>query len=246
MPARARSWSAAVVVFALAACAGREDPTAAALASGPDVTVRNQEEWLAFIPASRSRRTALLFICGSGADADAYAVLLRPVAEAGYPVFILRLPYLRAFLHVQQPLVFERIRKAIAEGRDIERWVFSGHSLGAALAVLYASAEPAAPAGLVLIASNYPRDVDLTGLRIPVTQVYATEDGLVAPAKALAASRLLPPHTRRVAIEGGNHLQFGRFAQQGIDGDATIPRERQEAETRAEIIRLLAEADSRR
>ena len=218
----------------------------AALQSGPDVTVLSREDYLALLPAARNRRTALLFISGSGVDAEAYAVLLRPLATAGYPVFILRLPYERAFLHVQKPIVFERLRRVIADHPEIPRWVFSGHSVGAALSVLFAHAEPAAVSGLVLIATTYPTDVDLSALAVPVSQIYAERDGMVAPGKVQAAGRLLPPHTRWIEIVGGNHSQFGRYTEKVFDGEAAIPRERQEALTRAEISRVLAEVDSRR
>ena len=218
----------------------------AALQSSADVTVQSREDYLALVPATRSRHTALVFISGSQVDAEAYAVLLRPVAAAGYPVFIVRLPYRRAFLHVQQPIVFERVRRVIADHLESSRWVLSGHSLGGALAALFAQAERSAVAGLVLIATNYPRDFDLSGLNIPVSQIYATNDGLVAPARVRAASKLLPAHTRRLEIAGGNHSRFGRYPEEAFDGEATIARERQEALTRAEIIRLLAEVEVRR
>ena len=226
--------------------AWKPDVDAEALQSSPDVTVRDQADVLAFLPASGNRHTALVFVCGSAVDAEAYAILLRPVAAAGYPVFIVRLPYTRAFLHIQQPIVFERVRRVIADHPENSKWVLSGHSLGAALSVLFTHAEPAAVAGLALIASSYPTNIDLSGSQMPVTQIYGTRDGLVAPAKVLAASKRLPPHARRLAIEGGNHSQFGRYAEDAFDGVATISREQQEALTRAEVIRLLAEVDSRR
>ena len=243
-----RRWlgAAAVAATFLPGCGQPPDVETAALESGQGVTVLNEAEVLAFLPATANRQTALIFICGSGADAGAYAVLLRPVAQAGYPVFVVRLPYIRAFLHVQQPLVFERVQRVIATHPDIARWVLSGHSLGAALSVLFAQADPRVISGLVLIATDYPTDVDLSGLPIPVTRIHATHDGLVTPAKLRASRRLLPPQTRSIEVEGGNHAQFGRYHDQGFDGVATISREDQEALTRAEIIRLLAEVDSRR
>ncbi|RZJ06963.1 MAG: hypothetical protein EOP39_17680, partial [Rubrivivax sp.] len=35
----------------------------------------------------------LIFFCGSGVAAEAYVPLLRPIAEAGHPVFIVKLPW---------------------------------------------------------------------------------------------------------------------------------------------------------
>jgi pimeloyl-ACP methyl ester carboxylesterase len=222
------------------------DDEESSLRSDQAVTVRRDDAILAFLPATAPARTALIFICGSDVAAEGYAALLRPVANAGYPVLIVRLPYRRAFLHIHQPIVFDRVRQVIAVHPDITNWVLSGHSLGGALSVLFAHAELARVAGLVLIATTYPTDVDLSSLRIPVTQIYASRDGLAGPEKAMASRRLLPAHTRSVEIDGGNHAQFGRYGEQAFDGVATISREEQEALTRAEIIRLLAEVDSRR
>ena len=222
------------------------DDEVSSLRSDQAVTVRRDEAVLAFLPVTAPVRTALIFICGSDVAAEAYAVLLRPVADAGYPVFIVRLPYRRAFLHIHRPIVFERVRRVIDGEPELVNWILSGHSLGGALSALFAYAEPARVAGLVLVATTYPTDVDLSGLRIPVTQIYASHDGLAGPEKAMASRRLLPPHTRSVEIEGGNHAQFGRYGDQAIDGIATIDREEQEALTRAEIIRLLDKVDGRR
>ena len=222
------------------------DDEESSLRSDQAVTVRRDDAVLAFLPATAPARTALIFICGSDVAAEGYTALLQPVAKAGYPVFVVRLPYRRAFLHIHQPIVFDRARHVIAVHPDITNWVLSGHSLGGALSVLFTQVEPAKVAGLVLIATTYPTDVDLSSLRIPVTQIYASHDGLAGPEKAIASRRLLPAHTRSVEIDGGNHAQFGRYGEQAFDGVATISREEQEALTRAEIIRLLAEVDSRR
>jgi pimeloyl-ACP methyl ester carboxylesterase len=216
-----------------------------ALRSDRSVTVRDEAEVLALVPARTPGRTALIFICGSAVDAKAYAPLLRPVAESGFAVFVVRLPYRVAPLESHRQIVFDRVRRVIATHPDTANWVVSGHSLGAALAVLLAARGSDPIAGLLLIATTYPRDVDLSGLPIPVTKIYATEDGIAAVDKVLASGRLLPRHTRWVEIAGGNHSQFGRYGEQAFDGEASISREKQEALTRAEIIRLLAEVDKR-
>ena len=223
--------------------ANEEEPS---LQSDQAVTVRRDDAVLAFLPATTPARTALIFICGSDVAAEAYAALLRPVAKAGYPVFIVRLPHRRAFLHVHQPVVFDRIGRLLATHPEIANWVLSGHSLGGALSVRFAQAHPSALSGLVLIATTDPQEQDLSGLGFPVTVVYATLDGMVAVDQVLANRARLPAHTRWIGIQGGNHAQFGRYGDQAIDGIATIDREEQEALTRAGIIRLLAEVDSRR
>jgi hypothetical protein len=68
---------------------------------------------------------------------------------------------------------------------------------------------------------------------------------MAAVNRVLANRIRLPAHTRWIEIRGGNHAQFGRYEHAFADGEATISREKQESITRAAIIRLLAEVDSR-
>lgn len=213
------------------------------LASSPAVTVSDDGIVLAFQPDAASRQTALIFICGSGVSADVYGVLLRPVADAGYPVFIVNLPYRRAPLESHRPVVFERVRQMMAARPEVSRWVVSGHSLGAALAARFAGAGEDPLSGLLLIGTTHPQAEDLSQLQIPVTKVYATNDGMAAASKVLANKVKLPAHTRWVEIAGGNHAQFGRYIEPLADGEATISRAQQEALTRSAIIRLLDEVD---
>lgn len=209
------------------------------LKSNPAVTVVDDGTVLAFLPAATPARTALVFICGSGVAAEAYAPLLRPVAEAGFPVFVVNLPYRFAPFESHRQIVFDRVRGVIAAHPAVAHWVVSGHSLGGALAARLAATRQDTLAALVLIATTHPRDDDLSQLPIPITKIYATQDG-VAPVKKVLANRgRLPSHTQWVEIEGGNHAQFGRYGNQLPDGEATISREEQEALTRATIIRLL-------
>jgi len=214
-----------------------------ALASSPAVTVSDDGIVLAFLPAQAQSRTGLIFICGSAVGAESYAPLLRPVAEAGYPVFIVNLPYRIAPLESHRPIVFDRVRQLIAGNPGVAAWVVSGHSLGAALAARFAGAGAASLSGMVLIATTHPQAEDLSQLSIPVTKIYATNDGLAAADKVLANKAKLPAHTRWVEIEGGNHAQFGRHIVPLADGEATISHAEQEALTRSAIIRLLDEVD---
>nr|AFK79208.1 hypothetical protein [uncultured bacterium F42-01] len=85
---------------------------------------------------------------------------------------------------------------------------------------------------MVLIGTTHPKNDNLTLLQIPVTKVYASEDGIAPPDRVLANRDRLPKHTRWVEIAGGNHSQFGGYGHQLFDGKATIRREEQEMITR--------------
>jgi hypothetical protein len=82
-------------------------------------------------------------------------------------------------------------------------------------------------AGLLLVGTTHPRDVDLSKITIPVTKIVGTKDG-VAPIEKVEANRhLLPASTRWVRIEGGNHSQFGWYGFQPGDHFASISRDAQ-------------------
>ncbi len=213
------------------------------LRSGPEVSALNSATSLMFVPASASGHTGLIFICGSGIAAEAYAPLLRPVAEEGYPVFAVKLPYRFAPLESHKRTAVDRARGVIVAHPEVTHWVIAGHSLGAALAARMARTDAASLAGMVLIATTHPKDFDLSFLRIPVMKIHASNDGVAPLDRVLANRGLLPAHTKWVEIAGGNHSQFGRYGHQLFDGTATISREEQEALTRLAILDLLAEIE---
>ncbi|HVE70587.1 MAG TPA: alpha/beta hydrolase [Thermoanaerobaculia bacterium] len=210
------------------------------LRTSPAVGVREGDSTLEFRPVRTHHSSALIFFCGAGVSAHAYAPLLRPIAEAGYPVFVIKLPYRFAPFDSHKETAIARARSVIAAHPAVGQWVVSGHSLGGALtARAVRSGPPAAVAAIVLVGTTHPRSDDLSALRIPVTKIYASNDG-VAPVDRIQATRhLLPAHTRWVEIRGGNHSQFGHYGHQLLDGKATITRAAQQTITRSTILEAL-------
>ena len=207
------------------------------------VQVVDQTQTLEFLPAKANCKTALVFFCGSGIAAEAYAPLLRPVAEDGYAVFIIKLPYRFAPLDSHKKSAVDTAISLISSNPKYECWVLSGHSLGAALACRTILASPAGFDALVLIGTTHPKVDDLSFLQIPVTKVYGSNDGIATPESTLNNKGLLPRHTRRINIQGGNHSQFGHYGHQLFDGRAGISRLEQQRETRRELLKMLSEVD---
>jgi pimeloyl-ACP methyl ester carboxylesterase len=212
------------------------------LRSSPTISVVDGSAMLDFMPTPPSGKPALIFICGSGVSAHAYAPLLRPIAEAGYPVFVVKLPYRFAPLESHRRAAVERVRGLIASHPEILHWVVSGHSLGGALACRVAQSDPKAFSAMVLVGTTHPKQEDLSSLPMPVTKVYASNDGVAPPNRTLSNKGLLPKATRWVEIKGGNHSQFGHYGHQLSDGDATISREAQQTATRTSLLEALTNA----
>lgn len=215
---------------------------AALLRSSATVTVTDRDDTLDFIANASGKKPGLIFFCGSGVAAEAYVPLLRPVADAGYSVFIVKLPYRFAPFDAHKRAALERAAQVIRSHPEIARWVIAGHSLGGALAARMMSAKPESVAGLVLIGTTHPKEADLSSLNIPVAKVFASLDGVAPRDRVLATKHLLPARTEWTEIEGGNHSQFGHYGHQLFDGNATISREAQQAVVRSVLLKMLAAA----
>ena len=211
----------------------------AVLQSSAAVLVTETSATLEFTPKVRRTESALLFLCGGGVSARAYAPLLRPVAEAGFPVFVIKLPYRLAPLESHKVAAIVRGREIMAAHPETGRWVVAGHSLGAALATRLVKSDPASAAALVLLGTTHPKERNLSSLTMPVTKVWGSNDGVAPPERMFANRSLLPSHTRWVEIRGGNHSQFGHYGHQLLDGKAAITREEQQSLTREAILESL-------
>jgi len=181
----------------------------------------------------------LLFFPGALVDPAAYAPLARAVAAAGFPVVLTELPRRGAFGGADDPDVLGRAQDLMRNPGGPRRWVVAGHSRGAVVATTLAELQLPSVAGLVLIGTTHPRDVDLSALRIPVTKIVGTSDGIAPERKSLANRHLLPGATRWVRIEGGNHSQFGWYGFQPGDHFAGIGAEQQRREMLSALLDML-------
>jgi pimeloyl-ACP methyl ester carboxylesterase len=217
----------------------------ASLESDSAVSVMHEDGVWHFAPApgGAAATVGLVFFPGALVDPVAYAPLARAAAQAGFDAWIVSLPRRGAFGGADDPAVEARMRMVLNAPGAPARWVVAGHSRGAVVASRVAANPPQGFAGLVLIGTSHPRDVDLSGLAVPVTKIVGTRDGLASPGEVEANRAKLPPSTRWIWIEGGNHSQFGWYGFQPGDRRATVSaREQRSAMIRGtlETLRLAA------
>jgi dienelactone hydrolase len=103
----------------------------------------------------------------------------------------------------------QRAASVIEAFPRLARCAVGGQSLGGTMAARFVHGRPASAEQLVLWAA-YPADNgDLAGQDLAVALIYGTPDGVATVEEINASRPLLPADTRWVAIEGGNHAQFG-------------------------------------
>ena len=246
----------ATVVFAVWLFFGYRASSAAvaAMNSNSSVQVVAYDSLFRFTAAVGPERKApvgLLFFAGALVDPRAYAPLARDLALAGYPVTIVPLPKRGTFGGADSPALMEIATDAINLDERASQWVIGGHSRGAVVAIkfeeLVRTMGANTLAGLMIVGSTHPRDVDLSKLKLPVTKIVGTNDGVAPIEKVDANRRLLPASTRWVRIEGGNHSQFGWYGFQPGDHFASISRDAQHMQLLAAIkesLRIAAEMRS--
>lgn len=216
----------------------------AALRSDDAVAIGHAEGYWSFDPKTPAD-TGLIFVAGALVDPVAYAPLARAIAEQGYPVMLVELPRRGAFGGADGPEVFARARAAASSRARVTRWVAAGHSRGGVVAAQMVRDGFPGLAGAVLIGTSHPRDFSLAATPIAMTRVYGTRD-TVADVEKLERTRAnLPASARMVAIDGGNHSQFGYYGFQPGDWPATITRDAQQAITRRALLDALRLAAAR-
>jgi pimeloyl-ACP methyl ester carboxylesterase len=195
---------------------------ALAASAQTDEVVVSTQSWLVFRPRDLEPLTGLVLYPGGRVDPRSYAPAARDIAAEGHLVVIVPMPLNLAFFAPG------RATAVIDAFPDVKHWAIGGHSLGGAMAARFAYQQPSAIEGLVLWAA-YPAEGNTPAEhQRAVVSIYGTLDGLATPVEIDASRPLLPSDTGWVAIEGGNHAQFGWYGTQAGDNAATISREAQQ------------------
>lgn len=214
------------------------EPMAEATAAmqSDDAVTFSRNDWLVFEPDNNETSTGFIFYPGGRVSGEAYTPAMRAIAEAGYLTVIVPMPLNLAILGI------ERGKEVIAAYPEIEHWVIAGHSLGGSMAARFAHDNPNLIDGLVLWAAYPEASKDMSSFDLAAASIYGTLDGLATVDVVEASKPLLPADAQWVAIEGGNHAQFGWYGDQAGDQAATISRDDQQAQTVAATLAVLEEA----
>ena len=192
----------------------------AALTDDPRVTVNQTSTRISLNPTQEVQPVRLVFYPGGLVDPRGYANILRPIAEAGYPVTIVKPPLGFAFL----------ARGSAADLAASQTTVVGGHSLGGVTAALDVGDDTLID-GLLLWAA-FPAEslADRGGLE--ALSIYGSEDGLTTPTKVAESVTDLPPSTTYVEVIGAVHSHFGDYGVQRGDGTPALSR----AEAQSQIV----------
>jgi len=197
-----------------------QEPALAAMESGSGVVVVESSGRIVLEPdQGAASPTSVFYQPGAKVEARAYAAVLRPLAESGYRVVIVKQPLGIAFLSLG---AFDAVR---SDYPDTEAWVLGGHSLGGTVASIQANDNggdaPGSARGLLLHASYPASDLSAT-LQARVASIFGTHDGLATPEDIAASRADLPPSAVFLPIEGAIHSFFGDYGPQPGDGEPTI------------------------
>lgn len=199
----------------------------AALVPGNGVTVEAAPFGYLFDGPGSS--DALIFYPGAKVECTAYAPLLRALAAKGVDCFLVHMPLNMAFMDMNAA-------QPIQSAYRYDRWYIGGHSLGGAMAALYAAKNGEALDGLILLAAYATKPLPD---RLSVLELHGSEDGVLNRQKLEAGEGFLPAAARSEELSGGNHAQFGDYGLQQGDGAATVSRQEQTDWAVAQIEKLI-------
>ena len=176
-----------------------------------------------------TEENALIFYPGGKVEATAYAPLLRALAENGFDVCLVEMPFRLAFFGANKA-------DAVLDSAVYAHRYIAGHSLGGVFAANYAADHADKLDGVILLASYTTKDLDPN---LKTVLIYGSNDGVLNMEQYKKNRDHVPADATEVVIEGGNHAQFGSYGAQSGDGAAAIGPQQQIGETVAAITAAL-------
>lgn len=235
----------AVAVWAQVAGRPSEEARGAAVSSGGVSVNRDAGVWhfTRQGAAPDSLRSLIIFPAGR-VDPRSYAPLAHAAARRGHRAYIIESPRRTLFGGVKAEGLNLRIARVLQANARAGGWLLVGYGGGGASASTLAAFAPAGMAGVVLIGSEHPRDIDLSSVPVPVALIAGTRDGLTRTDDIAKAQARLPSHARLIWIEGGNHSQFAWHGYRPGDRTASIAGADQRTQTTNAVLAMLLTSTS--
>jgi Alpha/beta hydrolase family len=183
--------------------------------ANPSIVIERRNGFITIRPRSTHPTVGLLFYPGARVAPEAYISKLAAISIAANIQIAIGRPRLNlAVFSIGQA---DEMRGTLS---GVTRWYVGGHSLGGAMACLYASRHAARLEGVVLLGTYCGSDISKTKLR--VLSVTGGSDGVFPPSKISRARGELPSGARAVQVPGMNHAEFGNYGPQPGDNAASI------------------------
>lgn len=199
-----------------------------------EVTVEQiNSRTIAFVP--EQPKAALIFYPGGKVEYTAYAPLMQELSKQGFLCLLEKMPLNLAVLDITAA---DGLREKFPE---IEKWYIGGHSLGGAMAAIYASRHADELDGLVLLGGYSTTDLRRTKLK--ALCIYGSNDRVMNREKYQNYKSNLPTQYVETVISGGNHAYFGSYGEQKGDGTASITNDEQMAVTASICRSIFLEGD---
>jgi hypothetical protein len=196
-----------------------------ALTTSGSVAVATSDQEISFIPSAP--KAGVVFYPGAKVEFTAYSGLCRRLANHGFYVELLHMPFNLAFFGSS---LGKNLPK---EHPEITAWYLAGHSLGGAMGASFIASDISEWSGLILFASYSTADLSGSGLK--TFTFYGSEDQVMNRTNYEKNKANLPEDNHETIIDGGNHGGWGNYGYQKGDGVATITNENQQ-EQAAQIL----------
>lgn len=214
-----------VVILTIAGWVGWQQLHYPAVDAAVTAAKEADEEGNVLYFAGDEEKPLVIFYPGALVDAESYSVWAAGLAEKGYPVAIVKMPFNMAVLAGNRA---EEVLKEIPSSS----YVIGGHSLGGVMASRFAENQLAENdnelKGVFFFASYPDEKGSLADQSIAVLSLSGSQDQVVNQENWQAARSLLPETTTFQTIEGGNHAGFGTYGVQKGEAAVDLPNEAQQ------------------